>query len=145
MRPIETHKGMRKIMCSLALIMTMTARPVTNLVTFQAFFTYSPFLQCFSGVQARQVKGVSPFIPSQYADAYVNCHFICFAWLLVKGRNIDLDVIQCARVYLLNLTGICNLNLFTLITSGGSQNKLEGTKVSYTRLTRKSPAEIRVC
>lgn len=125
--------------------MTMTARPVTNLVTFQAFFAYPPFLQCFSGVQAQQVKGVLPFIPSQNTDACVNCHFICFAWLLVKGRNIDFDVIQRAPVYLLNLTGICNLNLFTLITSGGSQNKLEGTKVSYTRLSRKSPAEIRVC
>lgn len=69
----------------------------------------------------------------------MNCHFICFAWLLVKGRNIDLDVIKCASVYLLNLTGMCNL------TSGGSQNKLEGTKVSYTRPSRKSPTKIRVC
>lgn len=84
---------MRKIMCSLVLIMTITVQPVTNLVTFQAFFAYSPFLQCFSGVQAQQVKGISPFIPSQYADAYVNCHFICFAWLLVKGRNSVLPFI----------------------------------------------------
>lgn len=52
LRPIGPYRGIRKIMCALALIMTTTARPDTNLVTFHAFFAYPPFLQCFSGVQA---------------------------------------------------------------------------------------------
>lgn len=79
----------------------------------------------------------SPFIPSLNADAdvCVNCHFICFAWLLI----IDLGVIQCAFLIFEILHVYVILTCLPSLPLKGVKTNLRARKITYTRLSRKSP------